>query len=161
VTRRKPRILIADDDHVSRETVFYFLKSLGYRVATAPDASRARNMAAGDEFELAIVDAHMIREQTLPRPIKVIVLTRDDSRDDVLGDTDAVNGSVAKPVDLAVLQEIVARLASPPAEPTTGLYRRVLRSGFVPGPAFRRTVALLKSTGSPRIGTPSRSSSSR
>jgi CheY-like chemotaxis protein len=36
------RILIVDDDPASCELVSYFLKSLGYRVATAPDGTRAR-----------------------------------------------------------------------------------------------------------------------
>lgn len=132
------RILVVDDDPASCELVSYFLKSLGYRVATAPDGNRALNMGMEDDIELVILDAHMpvysgfeivamLRRRHLMRRVKVLALTADQSADvrDEFERT-GVDGFLTKPVDLRILREEVTRLMSGQAQRELGLYRRVL-----------------------------------
>lgn len=132
------RILVVDDDPASCELVAYFLKSLGYRVATAPDGNRALNMGMEGDIELVILDAHMpvyngfeivamLRKRHLMRRVKVLALTADQSADvrDAFEST-GIDGFLTKPVDLRSLREEVTRLMAGQAQRELGLYRRVL-----------------------------------
>ncbi len=132
------RILVVDDDPASCELVSYFLKSLGYRVATAPDGIRALNMGDRDDIELVILDLHMpafdgfevlamFREREHARPVKVLALTGDDStevREEF--ESRGIDGFLTKPVDLEGLREAVSRLMTAPALRERGLYGRVM-----------------------------------
>jgi CheY-like chemotaxis protein len=132
------RILIVDDDPASCELVSYFLKSLGYRVATAPDGTRALNMGVRDDIELVILDVHMptfdgievlgmLRQQQHAQPVKVLALTGDDSSEvREKFESKGIDGFLTKPVDLESLQAAVARLMTAPALRERGLYGRVL-----------------------------------
>src|SRR2546421_335633 len=53
------RILVVDDDPASCDLVAYFLKSLGHRVAIAPDGNRALNVGSEGDIELVILDEHL------------------------------------------------------------------------------------------------------
>jgi CheY-like chemotaxis protein len=142
--RAARRILIVDDDPASCELVSYFLKSLGYRVATAPDGPRALNMGVRDDIELVILDVHMpkfdgievlgmLREQEHAQPVKVLALTGDDSsqvREKF--ESQGIDGFLTKPVDLESLQEAVARLMTAPALRERGLYGRALERRLRP-----------------------------
>jgi CheY-like chemotaxis protein len=140
VTATGSRVLVIDDDPVSSELVAYFLKSLGYMVAIAPDGDRALNMAFDDDIQLVILDVHMprydgpevlamLRRKHPRRAFKVVAVTGDDSAEarqamDHLG----ADGFLLKPVDLDLLRQVVSRLV--PQQHREGpLYRRVRERG--------------------------------
>jgi CheY-like chemotaxis protein len=131
------RILVVDDDPASCELVAYFLKSLGYRVAIAPDGNRALNVHLANDIELVILDVHMpthdgievlamLRERHRNRPVKVLAVSGDDSADTRTAiESKGVDGFLTKPVDLPSLREAVTRLMAGYSEqPNGGLYRR-------------------------------------
>jgi CheY-like chemotaxis protein len=130
------RILVVDHDPISCEVVAFFLKSLGYRVATAPDGNRALNIGLDDDIELVILDAKLpvydgvellalLRKRYLARPVKAVALSAEDSvplrraferhRIDVF---------LTKPVDLTRLRTVVTDLMPGHAQLEFGLYRR-------------------------------------
>lgn len=49
-------VLIVDDDKLERESLGAFLKTVGCRVALAPDGLRARELAASRRIDVAICD---------------------------------------------------------------------------------------------------------
>lgn len=131
------RILVVDDDPASCELVAYFLKSLGYRVAIAPDGNRALNVHLANDIELVILDVHMpthdgvevlglLRERHRNRPVKVLAVSGDDSADTRTAlESKGVDGFLTKPVDLSSLREAVTRLMDGYGEQHNGgLYRR-------------------------------------
>ena len=136
------RILIVDDDPASCELVAYFLKSLGYRVATAADGSRALNMDLEDDIELVILDAHMhvydgvevlerLREKPFVRRIKFLALSADESlslREEV--EAAGIDGFLIKPVDLTALREVVTRLIPGDAQGESHLLRMLRHQGL-------------------------------
>lgn len=132
------RILVIDDDPASCELMTYYLKSLGYKVAVAPDGSRALNMNLADDISLVILDVHMpryegpevlamLRETSAARSVSVIAVTGDDS-DEVRGRMFdlGVEGYLTKPVDLDDLRAHVSRLV-PDRSPSEGALRRRVR----------------------------------
>jgi CheY-like chemotaxis protein len=132
------RILVVDDDAASCDLVSYFLKSLGYRVAAAPDGNRALNMGTQSDIELVIMDVHMpdydgievlamLRKRHVMRPVKVVALTADDSEDVRAALEDqGIDGFLTKPVDLEALRETVDRLMAGHSQRDLGLYGRML-----------------------------------
>ena len=135
------RILIVDDDPANCELVAYFLKSLGYRVATAADGSRALNMDLEDDIELVILDAHMpihggpdvlekLREKPFVRRIKFLALTADESlslREEF--ERAGIDGFLTKPVDLSALRDEVMRLLPGEAQGESYLIRMMRAQG--------------------------------
>ena len=131
------RILVVDDDPASCELVAYWLKSLGYDVAIAPDGRRALNMNFEDEIELVILDFHMpgydgtdvlavLRGMRPAAPIKVLVLTADESEEArQVMDRSGADGFLTKPVDLHTLRTEVARLMPGMAQAEGALHRMV------------------------------------
>lgn len=132
------RILVVDDDSASSDLVTYFLKSLGYRVAAAPDGNRALNMGTESDIELVIMDVHMpdydgvevlamLRKRHRMRPVKVVALTADESREVRAAlETHGIDGFLTKPVDLETLRETVDRLMAGQVQHDLGLYGRLL-----------------------------------
>jgi len=116
------RILVADDDPANMELVFYFLKSLGYRVSTADDGNRALELGTTGDYDLVILDVHMpvydgvevlelLRRRHVLRPIKVIGLTGDGSEQVRLAFVrNGVDSFLVKPVNLSLLRQEVDRL---------------------------------------------------
>ena len=141
MTTSSRRILVVDDDPASCELVAYFLKSLGYSVAIAPDGNRALSMDLDDDIELVILDVHMpeyegpevlamLHKRRLARPLKVLAVTGDESEEtrqtmDGLG----VDGFLTKPLHLPTLHEHVSRLMPGQAQSEGGLHRRVRERG--------------------------------
>lgn len=131
------RILVVDDDPASVELVTYFLKSLGYRVAAAPDGNRALNMGGDNDIELVILDVHMplydgvevlsmLRERHLVRPVKVLALTADESAElRAELESGGIDAFLTKPVDLTRLREEVERLMSGQVHHDRALYQRL------------------------------------
>lgn len=132
------QILVVDDDPASCELVAFFLKSLGYRVAIAPDGTRALNMDFEDGIELVILDAHMsgcdgvevlamLRRRPRALPVKVLALTADDSAGlRAAMELTGIDGFLTKPVDLTALRNEVTRLL-PDHSQREGYLRRRLR----------------------------------
>ena len=130
------RILVVDDDPASCELVAYFLKSLGYQVAIAPDGARALNMDLADDIELVILDGHMpghggpevlarLRMRPALRSIKFLALTADESQDmrEAMR-TSGADAFLTKPVDLEMLRNEVRRLVPGLAQSEGPLHRR-------------------------------------
>ena len=57
--KRKAKILVSDDEEVSRQLLHDFLSDIGYEVETAPDGEVALNMARGTNYDLLITDIRM------------------------------------------------------------------------------------------------------
>jgi DNA-binding response OmpR family regulator len=136
VTLAGGRILVVDHDPISCEAVAYFLKSLGYRVATAPDGNRAVNIGMDADIELVILEAQLpiydgvevlalLRRRYLARPVKVIALTSDHS-EQMRGafERHGIDGFLTKPVDLTRLRTEVNKLIPGHGQLEFGLYRR-------------------------------------
>ena len=81
------RVLVVDHDPVSCDAIAYFLKSIGYHVATAPDGNRALNIGMDADIRLVILEARLpiydgvevlalLRRRYLARPVKVIAFRR-------------------------------------------------------------------------------------
>jgi CheY-like chemotaxis protein len=124
-----PRILVAEDDLASLELVQTYLESKGYEVGAALDGNRALDMGGSGEFDLLILDVHMplyggvevlkmLRKRLLRHPIKIIALTADagsELRDELR--REGVDSYLTKPVSLALLGEMVARLLTTQTAP--------------------------------------------
>lgn len=93
---RRTRVLVPDDDLVSRESLAYLLKAMGY------------TRAVEDEVEMVILDPQlpeaeevevlaMIRDRTRPGSVRVIALTRDDAGVNQFIETDAKDLSPRRP----------------------------------------------------------------
>jgi len=115
------RVLIADDDLVSRRLLQSKLERLGYRVIVASDGIEAQQiLLAPDAPRLAILDWMMpgadglavcraVREQA-PAYVYVIVLTSKDQKEDLVAAFDAeVDDFITKPYEPV---ELRARLRS-------------------------------------------------
>ena len=142
------RILVVDDDPASCELVAYFLKSLGYTVAIAPDGGRALNMSLRDDVELVIVGAHMpalggpevvtmLRARPMARRAKFLALTADESEEirEAMRSSGA-DGFLTKPVDIDLLRKEVLRLVPGTSQSEGPLHRRArelqVRIGWQP-----------------------------
>ena len=55
----KKRILVADDDHATREAVFDFLSDEGYDVAVAADGQEAVTLLSSFQPDLVLTDFNM------------------------------------------------------------------------------------------------------
>lgn len=54
--RRKGRVLVVDDDAVTRQYLSMMLQGQGYDVLTAPDLSSARSVLGREDFLFALID---------------------------------------------------------------------------------------------------------
>ena len=104
------RILIAEDDPVSRRVLETFLKRWGYEVVVATDGGRAWEiLQQGDAPHVMILDWMMpglggielcqrVRQRADPFPAYVILLTSRTDPDDIIGGRDAgADDYVTKP----------------------------------------------------------------
>lgn len=122
------RVLVVDDDAVTRRRLESILKKARHRVTTAADGAQALAQLRKQRFALMLLDVWMPgmtglelleRLRDLPERPKVIVMTSDETPETILT---AVRHEafeyVHKPVDPNELVELVARaLAAPPAPP--------------------------------------------
>jgi len=115
------RVLVADDEGVSRTVVGAMLKKAGYPVVFANDGEQAwRELDSDDPPALALLDWEMpglqgpeivqrIRSKQLPSPTYVILLTgRDSSADIVQGLRAGADDYVTKPANE---DELIARVS--------------------------------------------------
>lgn len=124
IARGEHRVLVADDDAVSRRVMLAMLARLGYRVETFGNARDALGALRAEPFDVAIVDIHMpdmdgfslateLRTQTqFGLPVPVIAVTGlaqadGDARADRLFDA-----YLEKPASAAVLDRTILAILS-------------------------------------------------
>ena len=133
----KKKVLVVDDDEVSRELVTELLKAAGYEVTIARDGSEALGMAAAKVFDLVLMDLHMpdvdgftataaIREHEAESGVPhtpILALSAIDTPEDrerafAVG----MDGMIGKPLRMIELEQCVEALqasaAAVPASPT-------------------------------------------
>ena len=110
------KVLIAEDDRVSRRLLQSLLEKWGYQVVAAPDGAEAWLRFAGDEFPLVISDWMMgetnglelirrIRASQRPGYVYIILLTSLSQKKDVVqGMLAGADDFVTKPFDLEELR---------------------------------------------------------
>nr|MDA3834817.1 response regulator [Spirochaetales bacterium] len=92
-SRKKIRILVADDSVSTRDIEQSILESYGYVVKTAGDGKEALELAADEQFDLVITDiemprldgitlAHTLRGKREYRHTPIILVTSRDSPED-------------------------------------------------------------------------------
>ena len=124
-------ILVVEDDPNSRKTLARLLAHAGHVVAEAPDGAAALALLESAEIPPALIlldlmmpglDGRQVLKALRGRPewsdLKVVLLTGDTltGRSAELAALN-VDGFLAKPIDLARLLELVARLLPPGANP--------------------------------------------
>lgn len=109
-------LLVVDDDDRIRALLKEYLARAGFRVTTAPDASRARRMLASLAFDLAVFDLMMPGEDglSLTRWLRerdatpILILTAKGEADDRIGGlTAGADDYLAKPFEP---QELLLRI---------------------------------------------------
>jgi CheY-like chemotaxis protein len=120
------KILVADDDKVTLETLGAQLRGVGFQVVTAMDAMQAFMIAQRALPDVVVLDIQMpggtgldtlkrLRTSTKTQAIPVIAISAHPK----LGPQAAALGAVeflAKPVDFARLRGTLDRLLAPPPE---------------------------------------------
>ena len=111
-------LLVVDDDDRIRDLLKTFLSKKGFRVSTAPDAAKARQLMETLTFELIILDVMMPGEsgfeftQSLRKThdVPIILLTaKGESEDRIEGLTLGADDYLSKPFEP---QELVLRIES-------------------------------------------------
>ena len=109
------RILVADDEKVTRMRLQHLLEQAGYEVRTASDGREAFEMAKAEEFDLLVTDVHMpvldglktvrfLRQIYDAAELPVIVMTASEDRDALLSAFSAgANDYINKPLDNEIL----------------------------------------------------------
>ncbi|NMC48564.1 MAG: PAS domain S-box protein, partial [Desulfovibrio sp.] len=128
--RRAGRILVVEDDPVSRLAAEQFLSKLGYDHASAEDGRQALDVLRREEFDLILMDIQMpvmgglaaartIRGDTAFREkasIPIIAMTAHAMPGDREAFLDSgLNGYIAKPVDMSELKQAIEQAILPAA----------------------------------------------
>ncbi|MEW6694931.1 Sensory/regulatory protein RpfC [Tepidimonas thermarum] len=116
------RVLVAEDHPVNRKFIGLLLEKLGHRVTFAHHGAEAVAQAAQHDFDIVLMDLHMPemdgleatrRIRALPGArgrVPIVALTADATDDaQTLAQTIGMNGFVAKPVQRAQLEAVMAR----------------------------------------------------
>jgi CheY-like chemotaxis protein len=123
MTSAKRRVLVADDNEDSAETLSLLLKALGNDVRAVHDGQRAVEEAESFRPDVALLDigmpgldgyeaARLIRAQPWGRQIVLIALTGWGLEEDVQKAHEAgFDRHLLKPVDIGPLQEAMASAA--------------------------------------------------
>ena len=105
------KVLVADDDSVSRRLLQNYLQKWGYEVSIATNGAEAWRMFEQDDFQMVISDWMMpeldgldlirrIRQHRLDHYIYTILLTSRSQKDDFVAGMDAgADDFVSKPFD--------------------------------------------------------------
>jgi len=130
-----PRILLVEDDPGLRLTLTHRLDSEGYRVETAADGEAGLARAAGDEFDLVILDVMLprlngfdvcrdLRRRGVATPV-LMLTARGQVADRVVGLKLGADDYLTKPFEMAeLLARVEARLrAHPASEPNHPIHR--------------------------------------
>ena len=130
-----PRILLVEDDPGLRLTLTHRLDSEGYRVETASDGEAGLARAAGDVFDLVILDVMLprlngfdvcrdLRRRGVATPV-LMLTARGQVADRVVGLKLGADDYLTKPFEMAeLLARVEARLrAHPASEPSHPIHR--------------------------------------
>jgi two-component system, cell cycle response regulator DivK len=118
---RKRRVLVVEDDPLSRELLGEWLDMEGYQVITAANLTTAKAAAQSGEPEIVLLDVKLgsedglqlalwMRDQSQLREIPIVAVTAHAmiaERDRILDS--GCNGLVSKPVDFKLLQDHLDR----------------------------------------------------
>ena len=114
-------VLIAEDDPVTRRLLEKVLSHAGYQVASSGDGSEALHLLEKNFYPIVITDWMMpkvdglelcrsVRKMTSPGYIFVIIITANDSKDDIIAGLQAgADDYITKPFNQA---ELRARLST-------------------------------------------------
>jgi DNA-binding response OmpR family regulator len=147
LSTRAPHILVVEDDRFVRELVEIYLAADGYRVSTVADGVAMREALSKDRADLVVMDLKLPGEDglTLTRYLRshyqigiVILTTRNDAVDRVVGLDSGADDYVTKPFDqrelLARIRSVLRRVATTDGQtspaPTDSDSRDVLFQGF-------------------------------
>ena len=121
------KILIVDDDRLTRVMLSTILEGGGHAVTAAADGEEALRLAAGAHFDLVLLDIWMPgmgglevldRLRALEAPPRVVILTSDETPETLLA---AVRGQASryltKPVEAAALLDVVTEELGAPERP--------------------------------------------
>jgi diguanylate cyclase (GGDEF)-like protein/PAS domain S-box-containing protein len=109
------RILVADDEKVTRMKLRHLLEEAGFKVCTARNGREAFEMARSQEFDLLLTDVNMpvidgltvvrfVRQIYDSAELPVIVMTASDDREQALAAFSAgANDYIRKPIDNEIL----------------------------------------------------------
>jgi CheY-like chemotaxis protein len=131
---REMRVLVAEDNPISRLLACEFLASCGYRVSSAQNGAQALRMARSGRFEVMLLDLRMpildglqviraIRAETALDGLQVIAVTGEagpGQREEFLAA--GVDGFMTKPLDLTRLGAEIERLAVAHQAPRQGRF---------------------------------------
>lgn len=147
----RPRLLVVDDNPLTRLFARSLAEGLGYEVASVPDGAAALRCCERWEPEVVLMDVHMapwsgpqttrrlreLQDEGLAAPCAVLAVTADDSEATRRACAEAgMDGHLVKPLLLpalaAELERVRARRARPPAaeapRPAKGMAQRLLRA---------------------------------
>jgi CheY-like chemotaxis protein len=124
MTAANAPVLVVDDDEDIREVVAMALSELGYAVDTAADGAEAlRRLEIGPRPSMVLLDMMMPRMdgETVVRKMRAhpaladipVVLLSGHSGARQIADSLHLAATLVKPIELAELQETVARVAGP------------------------------------------------
>ncbi|MFN3611633.1 response regulator [Tepidimonas sp.] len=126
------RVLVAEDHPVNRKFIGLLLDKLGHQVAFAENGRQAVDLAAEGDYDIVLMDVHMPemdgleatqRIRTLPGPrgrVPIVALTADIVDDaEQRAQAAGMNAFLAKPVQRAQLEAVMARCIAARAELTT------------------------------------------
>lgn len=115
-----PKILVAEDNDVSRDMMIGVLQTQGYEMIPARDGQEAIDIVQKDDIDLALVDINMaprggfefIRHLVVNGiKLTTVVITSDDSSDILVTASDlGVRQVLQKPVKPERLKQVVARI---------------------------------------------------
>lgn len=127
------RILLAEDNEFNQDLAIRILSKHGHEVTLAENGQRAVEMHAADPnaFELILMDLRMprldgykaaqaIREAEVGRGVRIPILAMSAhaDRSDVESAREAgMDGHIAKPIDVGVMLDAIARATGTPSEP--------------------------------------------
>ena len=116
------RILVADDNPDAVDTLAALLRHIGHEVATATSSLHALESAVRTRPELIFLDigmphmdgwqlAPLLREQLGEQPVRIVAITAyADEAARVRSRKAGFDAHVAKPVDMALLESILAQM---------------------------------------------------
>lgn len=123
-----PHLLIVDDDERIRDLLARYLKKNGFLISAARDASHARRLLTGLEFDLIVLDIMMPGEDgvSLTKSLRwemqtpILLLTaRDETKDRIAGLEAGADDYLAKPFEpkelLLRINAILRRMPEPEA----------------------------------------------
>lgn len=147
------KVLIAEDEPVSRKLLNASLTQWGYDVVTAADGEAARTRLLAGGIDLCVLDWEMpkmtgldvckwVRSSDLsPAPNVILLTVKDDPEDIAAGYGAGADDYVTKPFSAGELRQRVSTFAQRKQQVETERKRaaqsdpfELYRSGFIPGP---------------------------